>query len=244
MKNLFLLTILILFISGCEKQNNSTENDLTELSSKSKLGKVDVCHNGKIININANALPAHKRHGDAVDMDGDGLFDIDNNCSATDCDDNDADACDNEMSTAELLVGTWTPTDINIEASVGTQSVPDYLVNEIGLSPEDAAAQYELLQDEFEAQITEELIFNVDYTYSSYFNGAYDNGEWSLSEDEKTLTLLEGAIPDIIIITINSISETSWDATTGGDFLLDLDNNPATPKVLVSVEGNVIFIKD
>ena len=217
---------------------------MPEVSTKAKSGKIDVCHNGKVININGNALPAHQRHGDAIDMDGDGLFDIDNDCSATDCDDNDADACDNEMSTAELLVGTWTPTDINIEASVGTQSVPDYLVNEVGLSPEDAAAQYELLQDEFEAQITEELIFNADNTYSSYFNGAYDYGEWSLSEDEKTLSLLEGTIPDIIIITINSISEDTWDATTGGAFLLDLDNNPATPDVLVSVEGNVIFIKD
>ena len=217
---------------------------MPEVSTKAKSGKIDVCHNGKVININGNALPAHQRHGDAVDMDGDGLFDIENDCSVIDCDDNDTVDCDNEISTAELLVGTWTPTDINIEASVGTQSVPDYLVGFWEFSPEDALDQYELLQDEFEAQITEDLIFNADNTYSSYFNGAYDYGEWSLSEDEKTLTLLEGAIPDIIIITINSISEDTWDATTWGDFLLDLDNNQATPKVLVSVEGNVIFVKD
>ncbi|MGB5205318.1 MAG: hypothetical protein WBN63_14095 [Eudoraea sp.] len=244
MKKIFLVMSIFLFIAGCEKQNTSTENDLTELSAKSKSAKVDVCHNGKIININGNAVSAHQRHGDAVDMDGDGLFDIDNDCSATDCDDNDAGDCDNEQGTAELLVGTWTPTDINIKASVGAQSVPDYLVNEVGLSPEDTAAQYELLQDEFETQITEELIFNADNTYSSYFNGAYDYGRWSLSADEKILTLFEGPIPDIIIIAINSISEDTWDATTGGDFLRDLDNNPATIKVLVSVEGNVIFMKD
>ena len=49
--------------------------------------KRDVCHNGNIINININAIPAHQSHGDAVDMDGDGFFDIDNPCSETDCDD-------------------------------------------------------------------------------------------------------------------------------------------------------------
>ena len=48
----------------------------------------------------------------------------------------------------------------------------------------------------------------------------------------------------LIVFSINSISEATWDATTGGDFLWDLDNNPATPEVLVLVEGNVIFIKD
>lgn len=48
----------------------------------------------------------------------------------------------------------------------------------------------------------------------------------------------------LIVFSINSISETTWDATTGGDFLLDLDNTPAITEVLVLVEGNVIFIKD
>ncbi len=35
-------------------------------------------------------MSAHQGHGDAVDMDGDGYFDLDSPCSETDCDDTDA----------------------------------------------------------------------------------------------------------------------------------------------------------
>ena len=56
-----------------------------------------------------------------------------------------------------------------------------------------------------------------------------------------TLTLFEGA--DIILITINSISASSWNASTGGVFLEDLDGHPMTPDVSVNAVGNVIYIK-
>ena len=96
MKKLILPLLAILFLFGCEKENQITEADtavITNFTSTSAVGrgnKVDVCHNGHVINININAVPAHVAHGDGVDMDGDGYFDIDNPCSATDCDDTDA----------------------------------------------------------------------------------------------------------------------------------------------------------
>ncbi|WP_083930740.1 LamG-like jellyroll fold domain-containing protein [Eudoraea adriatica] len=57
--------------------------------STSTKSKTDVCHNGHIINISNNALGAHQRHGDAVDMDGDGYFDIASVCGEVDCNDSD-----------------------------------------------------------------------------------------------------------------------------------------------------------
>lgn len=78
MRNLFFnpLSLLglcaILFLSSCEKDH-----------------KVKVCHKGKIILIDVEAVPAHQAHGDAVDKDRDGYFDIENACSAVDCDDTD-----------------------------------------------------------------------------------------------------------------------------------------------------------
>lgn len=73
MKNLILSLFAltgILFLSNCELDK-----------------KVNVCHKGKIITISVHGLPAHKGHGDAVDKDGDGFFDMDNPCSEVDCDD-------------------------------------------------------------------------------------------------------------------------------------------------------------
>ena len=37
--------------------------------------KVDVCHNGRVINVSADACPAHQKHGDyAVSDDGECLY--------------------------------------------------------------------------------------------------------------------------------------------------------------------------
>jgi len=96
MKNLLLPLLFLLFLISCEKESSAdlvSEENISEDSSLTNRSsnKRDVCHNGNIININVNAIPAHQAHGDAVDMDEDGYFDIDNSCSETDCDDsNDA----------------------------------------------------------------------------------------------------------------------------------------------------------
>lgn len=58
--------------------------------------KVDICHNGHIINVSVNAIPAHLMHGDPIDFDGDGYFSGPNNCNMpVDCDDNDGDYTNN-----------------------------------------------------------------------------------------------------------------------------------------------------
>ena len=94
MRKLLFPLFALLILMGCQKENATDllleqEVIVNENDSASSRGsnKINICHNGKIINININAIPAHQAHGDAVDMDGDGYFDIDNPCSETDCDD-------------------------------------------------------------------------------------------------------------------------------------------------------------
>ncbi len=246
------LAALFLALHSCENDKSAFEDEL-ELSGSSgddegKKSKVDICHNGRIINVSINALGGHQGHGDAVDLDGDGYFDIDNSCSATDCDDTDPDknpgiegSCDMDPGTAELLIGTWTTTEININAYVGSQTLEDYLIDVLGLSPEDAAAQVEMLKESLLPELTGMLTINDDNTYVSEFEGGSDSGTWELSDDEMTLTLFEG--PDTIVITINSITESTWYATISDDFLFDLDGDPATPEELVTVVANVVLEK-
>ena len=79
MKKLLLPLLAILFLSSCEKESSTdlvTEEIIYENGSATtrSSNKRDVCHNGNIININVNAIPAHQAHGDAVDMDEDGYF--------------------------------------------------------------------------------------------------------------------------------------------------------------------------
>ena len=112
MKRLLLPMLLVLFIVGCDKEQTSTENPLTGVRGSAKTGKVDVCHNGMIINVNGNSVSSHRAHGDAIDLDGDGFFDIDNSCSITDCDDASAEV--NELCCHEF-----------IEATVGFETLYD-----------------------------------------------------------------------------------------------------------------------
>jgi len=100
---LFFLFGLLFLIYSCQKdessvvdqsqsvnsQNSAESNSSEGNSSEGNSSKVDICHNGKILNVSINAIPAHQRHGDAVDLDDDGFFDIENTCSDADCDDND-----------------------------------------------------------------------------------------------------------------------------------------------------------
>ncbi|MFT5167060.1 MAG: hypothetical protein ACI8P3_002297 [Saprospiraceae bacterium] len=95
-----LATLLFLLLSfSCQKDEpfNKPLESLTSLdtndpggSASNRGNKVDVCHNGKIINVSVNAIPTHQGHGDAVDMDGDSYFDLENVCSpGIDCNDSD-----------------------------------------------------------------------------------------------------------------------------------------------------------
>ncbi len=67
--------------AACEQDTLVPEIEEINIGQNSfakKGDKVDVCHKGNVINVSINSLPAHQGHGDAVDMDGDGYFDIDN----------------------------------------------------------------------------------------------------------------------------------------------------------------------
>ncbi len=248
---LFLLGIFFL-LNACEAEESVFDSKAELVDSNTKVNgkgsKVDICHNGHVINVSINALDAHQRHGDAVDLDGDGYFDIDNVCSDTDCDDEDPDSfpgedgsCDEDPDTAELLVGTWTSTEIDINPFVGSRTLTDYLIDEVGLTPEDAEAFVDDLIASLEPELTGTLTINGDGTYESDFEGGSDSGTWELSADGMTLTLFEG--PDTIVITINSITETTWYATISDDFPIDVDEDPGTPDVLVTVVANVVLTK-
>ncbi|NNE33363.1 MAG: hypothetical protein HKN40_13445 [Winogradskyella sp.] len=96
MKNLILFIVCCFLITSCsndeiimdlETQDDKMIKRDAHLLSKKK-SKINVCHKkAGIISINESALNAHLAHGDAVDRDGDGFFNIENSCSEVDCDD-------------------------------------------------------------------------------------------------------------------------------------------------------------
>ncbi len=155
------------------------------------------------------------------------------------CDD-DGDG-DNESGTADLLVGTWNTSDVDIDATVDNQSFIDYLVDEFDFTQEQAEFYYDLFISELESEITGTLKFNSDNTYESNFDDEIDNGTWSLSSDEKTLTLNDGS--ENIVLTINSISSNTLNVTITDDFTEDLDDDPGTPDEIIEIEADITLTK-
>jgi len=153
-------------------------------------------------------------------------------------------ACDkssDEPGTAELLAGIWTTSEVNIDASVGSKSLVDYLIDDVGLSPAEAAAKNELFEASLKSELMGSLTLHSDKTYESAFGSGSDSGTWSLSADEKTLTLYEGS--DTIVITIDSISGSTFKATIGDDISQDLDGDMATPDETITVEAHLTLTK-
>jgi hypothetical protein len=93
MKKFILLFVSILMLASCSNEGIVTElevlvNEAVPNSNLSAKGGISICHkNAGEIAIGEAALQTHIDHGDAVDMDGDGFYHIDNPCSATDFDD-------------------------------------------------------------------------------------------------------------------------------------------------------------
>lgn len=154
--------------------------------------------------------------------------------------DDDGDGSSN-LTTRELLIGTWSVTDFDLNIMIGSQTLIDYLIEVEGLTPEEAAAQNAIFEAFLESEVTGTLTLKSDYTYVSNFGDGSTSGTWSLSADEKILTLVEGS--DTIVLTINSISTTTLKLTISEDSLEDLDEDPATPDVIISIEANLTLTK-
>jgi hypothetical protein len=117
MKKLLILFVGILVLASCSNESVVAEEALvaaeetaettTDSGLFSREGvKVSVCHkNGGEIVIDEAALNTHIAHGDAVDRDGDGFFNIDNPCSATDDDDDDFYSTGVEATIGDLRAG-------------------------------------------------------------------------------------------------------------------------------------------
>ena len=100
------------------------------------------------------------------------------------------------------LVGTWTGVSSTTEMKIGDKTYKQYLIEDLGLSEEDAEAFNEIV----EQMLTLTGVFSEfdvksdgNWTgHTEYMGQVIDvTGKWTLSGDEKTLTLTNAAQPGV-----------------------------------------------
>lgn len=99
---------------------------------------------------------------------------------------------------ADLLVGTWTAESTDVDANVGGQTMVEYFTG-LGYSASDAQLLSNLFDVTVQQNFTGTVTFNSDKTYTANLGGQSDSGTWSLSSDNKQLTLNSSTDPALVL---------------------------------------------
>jgi Lipocalin-like domain len=140
------------------------------------------------------------------------------------------------------IVGTWTTSQSEIDASAGGMSAHDYLVNVVGLSPTDATVYYAIWEAQLKTELVGSITFNSDHTYTSNFGSSPDDGTWTLSSDNKTLTLDSGTA-DEQVLEVTMLTGSTLVVVLNQDIPVDLDNDPNTPDIPVTTAATITLTK-
>jgi hypothetical protein len=127
-------------------------------------------------------------------------------CLATSCGEDDPNPVD-------IIIGTWTLSTYDLDITVGTKSLYDYLKTELGLTDADAQ-QYEA---QTRADYEQAVFQKIDFARSGFWtvtdSQGTSRGTWLLSSDAKTLTLDKGK-PTEVIFQVANLSAGSMDLVT------------------------------
>jgi hypothetical protein len=149
---------------------------------------------------------------------------------------------DDEDNKESQLIGVWTITDADIDATIGGLSIVDYFIDIVGLTQIEAEGIAALFQSMVAPNFTGTIEIKDDHTYVTTFGGQVDDGTWSLNSTGDKVTLDAGTVDEMVI---NIISVTSSTLVTEMETIesVDIDNNPATPDIDVSLSVRLTMTK-
>lgn len=115
-------------------------------------------------------------------------------------------SCSKDSTPADDLVGTWSIESAAFTAMVGSKTLTQYLIDELDLTATEAQQFTDVFNQQMQQSFTGTFQMKSDNTYSSTMGGTPDTGTWSLSSDNKTLTIDSNTDSPVILDVIELTS--------------------------------------
>jgi len=149
---------------------------------------------------------------------------------------------ENPDDAASKLIGLWTISDAQVDATINGLSITDFLIDMLGLSEVEAAAYATLFNQLILINFTGTIEFKANNTYVIDIGAATDDGTWSMNADGDKITMDAGTVDeqviDIISLTSNmavvGFSQTEYE---------DMDDDPLTPDVPIDMTIELTLTK-
>jgi hypothetical protein len=117
-------------------------------------------------------------------------------------------SCSKDSTPADDLVGTWTIQSATFTAMVGNKTLTQYFIDVLALTPAEAQQFTDLFNQQMQQSFTGTFQMKSDNTYTSTMGGTPDTGTWSLSSDNKKLTIDSSTDSPVILDVIQLTSST------------------------------------
>jgi hypothetical protein len=147
-------------------------------------------------------------------------------------------SCSKDSTPADDLVGTWTVQSATLTAMVGSKTLTQYYIDELDLSATDAQQLNDLFDQQMQQAFTGTIQMKSDNTYTSTIGGDNDSGTWSLSSDNKKLTIDSSTgspeTLDVIQLTSSTLHLQGTDTQTD-----DLNGDDTPETIIATVDLNL-----
>jgi len=149
---------------------------------------------------------------------------------------------ENPDDVASKLVGLWTISDAQVDATIGGLSITDFLIDMMQLSEVEAAAFATLFNQALMANFTGTIEFKANNTYFINIGAATDDGTWSINAAGDEITMDAGTVDEQVIDIISLTSSSAVVGFSQTEFV-DMDDDPLTPDVPIDMTIELTLTK-
>lgn len=106
---------------------------------------------------------------------------------------------DEDPTASDLIIGEWTISTTTLVMSFNGKDLTQYLMSDLGFTQDEAVMFADMLEDMILEYFVGTIEFKNDKTTVYNIGGDSDTGQWSMSNDGKTLYLDEGTIDEMVV---------------------------------------------